>query len=73
MTDISINTAVQFHNDHGRQTGTVRNFVKCLTNGRQHALVELAGDPPGRFETVPASELVRVCIAPFVQPRLTMP
>jgi hypothetical protein len=56
-TLINVGTRVSFENAVGAYCGTVIDILPCITNGRQHATVEVESERPGTLENVPVDEL----------------
>jgi hypothetical protein len=55
--NISEGSSVHFDIGRGTQSGTVIDLLPCITNGRQHAIVELDQRLPGILQTVPVDRL----------------
>jgi hypothetical protein len=54
---ITKGASVYFDIGRGTQSGTVIDLLPCITNGRQHAIVELDHQLPGILQTVPVDQL----------------
>ncbi len=59
QTTITVGTDVTFDSDDGPQRGTVCGFKPDVTNGRQFALVKVAGTMGGEPWQLPVNQLER--------------
>jgi hypothetical protein len=56
-TSINVGTRVSFESATGAYCGTVIDILPCITNGRQHATIEVEHELPGILEKVPVDQL----------------
>jgi hypothetical protein len=55
--NITKGASVYFDIGRGTQSGTIIDLRPCVTNGRQHAIVELDHQLPGILQSVPIDQL----------------
>ncbi|MFZ6767485.1 hypothetical protein ACO0LM_10400 [Undibacterium sp. Di26W] len=59
-TTPAIGSRVVFDSDYGPQSGQVIDFLPCLLNGREHAVIEIDHPLPGIVYRVPADTLIPI-------------
>ncbi|MFZ6734717.1 hypothetical protein ACO0LG_22530 [Undibacterium sp. Ji42W] len=57
---LDVGIRVSFQDDHAQATGTIKGFIHCLLNGREHAVIEIDHPLPGIVRRVPADTLTPI-------------